>query len=1156
MPRTIYALLVGIDDYPSPVPRLRGCVNDIEAFATYLSERVARDKRVKLDALPLTNGKATRRAVVDAFRNHLGKAGKDDVALFYYSGHGSQQKAPEEFWAIEPDHLDETLVLYDSRCPGSWDLADKEIAKMIGDVAANGPHVAVILDCCHSGSGTREVGTTVRRAPIDHRRRPIESFLVTPAEVKISSASRSLRAESPSRYSPPQGRHVLFASCRDDEEAKEYNGDGKTRGAFSFFLGDALKNAAGVPTYRDLFSRTSALVSNMRLSQSPQLEATQNEDLDATFLDGTIQAMPTTFTATYRDGHWTLSAGATSGIAAPVGSDAARVALFPFAADAAILSDPAQSMAMARIDQVLPATSRLVIDHGAKVDRSTTYKAMIVSMPAPPLGVLLEGDAKACAWVRDALRTASPEGKPSLFICESSSDAAPEFRLLARNNQFVITRPNDERPLVGQIDGLSAASARRAVERLEHIARWTQTARLKNAASSIQPGDVKLTILVNNNEVTAKEIRLEYTLAANRKEVEPSFKVSMTNNSQRTLFCGLLDLTQRYRVSAGLLSAGCVKLEPRETAWAYHGKPIPTTVPKEVWDQGVIEYRDLLKLLICTDEFDARLLEQPSLDMPRAEPSQGITRGGTRGISRDGSLNRLMRKIQSRDVGESESAVIDDWHTMEVSFTTVRPLPVTPVPQAGQPAAALQSGVKLSPHSQLKANARLSSEPLATRDLCGLRLPPLLGDDPRICQPLVLTVSRGSDPGLSVLELSEVNDPTVVTPDAPLVVTVPVQLQPNEHVLPVAYDGEFFLPLGRVNRRSNTETEIVLERLTPPLADSRSQTGAIKIFFQKVSSKEAGLELAGPTLAVAEVAADGTVAPIRDAGEVRDRVSKARRILLFVHGIIGDTESMARSVQLAKLTDERPLSAVYDVVLTYDYDNLNTTIEENGRLLKTRLEAAGLGPGHDKTLEIAAHSTGGLVSRWFIEREGGSQIVDRLVMLGTPNGGLPWPGVVDWATLALALGLNHLTALAWPASVVGGFAALMENSALALNEMLTTEPMLSELNKSPDPQIPYVMIAGSTSLIPPASASPEDGKPSAYARLVSRLGSPGLIHEVASRFFLEQPNDVAVSVASMEYVAPGRKQAFEVHPVACDHFSYFRDPPGLKVLAEVLERES
>ena len=409
------------------------------------------------------------------------------------------------------------------------------------------------------------------------------------------------------------------------------------------------------------------------------------------------------------------------------------------------------------------------------------------------------------------------------------------------------------------------------------------------------------------------------------------------------------------------------------------------------------------------------------------------------------------RRFRRAKLGESEAEAIDDWQATEVSFTTVRPLATTPVPAQGQAAATLSSGVKLEGHPALKAKARLSSAPLSTRDLGKVTLPRLLYDDPSVCQPLTFTVSRGSDPGLSVLELTDVNDSSVVTPDAPLRMTVPLGLQTNEHVVPVAFDGEFFLPLGRVESRSADETVIALERLPAPLVDSRSLTGAIKIFFQKVISKKVGLDFPYPILGAADVAPDGTVTPVRDTAQVRDRVAKAQRILLFVHGIIGDTESMVPSVQLAKLADARPLASLYDLVLTFDYENLNTTIEDNGRLLKKRLEAVGLGAGHGKSLDIAAHSMGGLVSRWFIEREGGNQIARRLVMLGTPNGGSPWPRIFDWATVALGLGLNHLTAIAWPASVVGGLAAQIENPTVALKEMLpgAEHPLGAEQERRP-----------------------------------------------------------------------------------------------------------
>ena len=177
MPRTLYALLVGIDQYKPPIPRLYGWINDIDEIEAYLN---ARADMVEVRILALRNEQATREAVIDGFRGHLAGAGPGDVTLFYYAGHGSQEQAPEQFWHLEPDRRDETLVCYDSRTPGCWDLADKELARLIDEVTDRAGHVAVILDCCHSGAGTRgelAEGVTIRRAPIDGRIRPLDSFL-------------------------------------------------------------------------------------------------------------------------------------------------------------------------------------------------------------------------------------------------------------------------------------------------------------------------------------------------------------------------------------------------------------------------------------------------------------------------------------------------------------------------------------------------------------------------------------------------------------------------------------------------------------------------------------------------------------------------------------------------------------------------------------------------------------------------------------------------------------------------------------------------------------------------------------------------------------------------------------------------------------------
>jgi hypothetical protein len=113
MIRHTYALLVGIDDYLAPVSALKGCVNDVIAIEAYLEGRVENSEHLHVQTF--FNQEATYSAIVAGFRSHLRQAKNGDVVLFYYAGHGNQEQTPKEFWAIESNHLHETLVCYDSR---------------------------------------------------------------------------------------------------------------------------------------------------------------------------------------------------------------------------------------------------------------------------------------------------------------------------------------------------------------------------------------------------------------------------------------------------------------------------------------------------------------------------------------------------------------------------------------------------------------------------------------------------------------------------------------------------------------------------------------------------------------------------------------------------------------------------------------------------------------------------------------------------------------------------------------------------------------------------------------------------------------------------------------------------------------------------------
>lgn len=666
----IYALLVGIDEYLNVSP-LQGCINDITAIKEYLEGRVDTDG-YQLHLRTLLNKDATRQAVIDGFRQHLCQANSEDIVFFYYAGHGSQEEAPEEFWTIEPDRLNETLVCYDSRSPGGWDLADKELAKLIAEIAQKNPQITIIMDCCHSSSGTRgdmEADTAERLAPIDKRKRPLESFIFSNKDAEQLLTERSL-TKNPTGWTFPRGKHIFLAACRDRETAKEYNGGGQSRGAFSYFLLDTLKKANGSLTYRDLFKRTNALIRSKVANQSPQLEATVLDDLEQPFLGGAIAGRKPYLSVSYHKDHeWVVDGGAVHGIPQPSLDETTELALFPFDSSPERMHELSTAIGEAKVIAVMPQMSLVQISGIETLESEMTFKAVVTSLPLPPKGVLITGEEAGVKLARAALLTIGTGNQSSLYLQEVAKTENAEFKLLARNGQYLITRPADDRPIVAQIQDYTEKNALQAIERLEHITRWTNIAELSSpATSSIQDDAVQMVIYQEGQEVKDATISLQYQ-QQNGLWKSPTFKVKLNNTSNQELFCALLDLTDSYAVSPELLETGGVWLKPRESAWALGGENVYPTVREKLWKQGITQSQDILKLIVSTAEFDATLLRQNDLDLPffpEREPGRGR-----------GTLNRLMKRVQERDLraAPEKEEVYDDWITSQINITTVHPKP-------------------------------------------------------------------------------------------------------------------------------------------------------------------------------------------------------------------------------------------------------------------------------------------------------------------------------------------------------------------------------------------------------------------------------------------------------------------------------------------------
>ena len=270
--RNKWALLIGIDLYPNlPGSDLSGCVADVMALSQLLNDRFA----FPIENITiLVDQQATRDSILGAFQDLTERVGKDDVVVISYSGHGSQVPSAD---GDEADGLDETLVAHDSG-RGAYpnrDIVDDEIQQRLRQLGLTTPHITVIFDCCHSGSGVRDAfGDRSRGIPPDLR---VPAARARAASVRAVSAGQEQPGTAQEAGRP---RYVFISGCRDEERSYEYTAQTATgsctHGALTYFLTRELSRATASDTIRDVFERASAQVTAARPAQHPQIEGNLN----------------------------------------------------------------------------------------------------------------------------------------------------------------------------------------------------------------------------------------------------------------------------------------------------------------------------------------------------------------------------------------------------------------------------------------------------------------------------------------------------------------------------------------------------------------------------------------------------------------------------------------------------------------------------------------------------------------------------------------------------------------------------------------------------------------------------------------------------------------------------------------------------------------
>lgn len=668
MIRNLYALLVGIDEYPNPGARLFGCVNDITSVKEYLEQYLASDS-YQLHIKTLLDNQATRDNIIQGFQQHLSQANSNDIVLFYYSGHGSQEEnIPQEFWRFEPDKKNETLYCYDSSLPGHWHLADKELAKLIAQVAEKDPHICVILDCCHSGSGTKDPRQDVveRRVLADERSRPLNSYIFSVDKLADLSTAHSSSLSS-TGWKFPQGKHILMAACEDKDTAKELTIGGKKHGIFSYCLLETLKRS-GKLTYQELWQETKTGVfrelAKISREQFPQLEVTPPSNGNLQFLDGAIAERAAYFTVRHdQQLGWVIDGGLINGVQPPAAEEATVLALFESNSNVNDLRNPRKSLGEAEVREVLPQLSKLEISPHTQLSTERVYKAVVISLPLPPHGVYIDGDPAGVKLAEQAIASATMGTRPSVYIRQVNNRNDAKLWLESQQQKYSIRLPGENRPLIAPIHGFTFDNAKQAIEQLEHIARWMTIRDLKSPPTSrIQPDDIKMEFLFEgeNSPATEKQMRRFYQ-NKDGKWQPPRCTIKLTNRSQKTLYCTILAFTDRFAVVAPFFQAGYQRLEPGQTAWAGDGNYIKFSIEPELRELGITEAKDVLKLIVSTSEFDARLSTQEALDIPRTSHKS---------LFKQSTLNRLMDRAQYRLPQLDKEEAYDDWYTEQVTLSS------------------------------------------------------------------------------------------------------------------------------------------------------------------------------------------------------------------------------------------------------------------------------------------------------------------------------------------------------------------------------------------------------------------------------------------------------------------------------------------------------
>ena len=537
MSKKLYLLAVGVNEFLNPdVSNLGGCENDANNIFNYLKES-SENTEYEFDGKILLSAEATKAAVVKNFQEHLGQAGKEDVAVFYFSGHGASEKADEVFHPFSPRPLLGTMVCHDSRTGNVSDLADKEVRYMTHKIAGHedAPHFVIIMDSCHSGGGTR--GELKPRLTGEAELRDWSQFIF------CDEISRDDVANATSlRDVLPEGRHIQLASCEDKQLAYELNGSG----IFTHMLLDMLKRSSGKISYNDLINRARLQLKG-KFPQKPSLYASDRSMNNDYFLGGASENKGLKGNIAYnsKEYKWQIDLGSVHGISdnldAPTQFD--------------ILDYGENKIATAYADKCATSKTDLKIeaDDLKKVSKKDTYSGIAHGVHRPFISFHFTGEQEGVDLLNEYFgqeKQQSSLENQNIKIVDDELSA--DYVVRGVEGQYFLTLPFNNRPLARQLFYRGKSTMKNLSGVYFHtIAQWEYLSKVYNDKTRLRPKPpVEISIYkVINEDDPSQDILLENSDGQVYINNGDSIRLSVKNNTRnKTLYISLFYLGMDFEV--------------------------------------------------------------------------------------------------------------------------------------------------------------------------------------------------------------------------------------------------------------------------------------------------------------------------------------------------------------------------------------------------------------------------------------------------------------------------------------------------------------------------------------------------------------------------------------------------------------------------------